>query len=612
VLSIAVIGGGTAAATMVESVAHELVAESIQVDVTVFDPSPHLWCGQVFQPDGPEVLSNLRMPHMSLRPWDPDHGVRWLRANGHGTDFCDRTTTHFLPRELVGRYLRDTVAGTMSSIAEAGSRITIVPDRVCALRRIEARWWAFLHAHRRGPFDVAILCVGNSPSYDPYLLAGHQAHIATPYPLWRSLHRVPDSAHVGIVGAGLSAVDVVMGLRARGHQGPITLMSRRGLLPAVRRRPIEFTPRHCTVDNLEAAAAPNETLAVTDFVNLVTAELHEWGCDPSVFRREITSTVPVIERLREDISQADDGNPDIGWQVMQGLVATAGQDIWYMLSDRDKKQLRHTYHQFIMRLCCPMPVSNAMRLLAMFDTGQLKVMSGLQSITPAARNKQCAKAGEHEAILDFTIDASTPSVHEVSPTARSLVDSLTAQGWATPHPFGGLRLDRRSSRLIDAHGVPDPTIYALGDLAHGAYLFTHGIPVITPRAVNIARSIRSWWHQPRWLPSQLSRAVTQKALAAELLRTKDDASKWTESTEPETPNGTNKRPMAAKVSLRLQSEELAQMHSRAESAGQTMSAYLRSVAMRDIAGPNPGVVEGRLDLHHRDARRAGDPTSDPR
>ena len=70
--------------------------------------------------------------------------------------------------------------------------------------------------------------------------------------------------------------------------------------------------------------------------------------------------------------------------------------------------------------------------------------------------------------MDVVVSASTRATRQPAPVARPLVASLVAQGLAVPHPFGGVRVERTTSRLIMWRGVPDARLHALGDLTHGA------------------------------------------------------------------------------------------------------------------------------------------------
>jgi len=76
--------------------------------------------------------------------------------------------------------------------------------------------------------------------------------------------------------------------------------------------------------------------------------------------------------------------------------------------------------------------------------------------------------------------------------------------------------------------------------------------------------------------------MNENELAAELQGSKDDASEWGEATSQDALAKTGKRRLAAMVSVRLAPEELELVQQRAEELGQTVSAYLRAVAMREV------------------------------
>jgi hypothetical protein len=81
--------------------------------------------------------------------------------------------------------------------------------------------------------------------------------------------------------------------------------------------------------------------------------------------------------------------------------------------------------------------------------------------------------------------------------------------------------------------------------------------------------------------------MNEKDLAAALQRSKDDATEWGDAApEDSAAKPAKKRRLEAMVSVRLLPEELELVQQRAEELGQTVSAYLRSLAMRDAT---PGV-----------------------
>lgn len=73
--------------------------------------------------------------------------------------------------------------------------------------------------------------------------------------------------------------------------------------------------------------------------------------------------------------------------------------------------------------------------------------------------------------------------------------------------------------------------------------------------------------------------MSEKDLAVQLQAEKDDMSQW----EEVVPTKRGKRKLSAMVSVRLSPEELEHVQKRAEESGQSVSAYLRNLALRDAA-----------------------------
>lgn len=179
--------------------------------VTIVERAPRLGAGIAYATCDPDHLLNTRVVNMSALPDDPDHFLRWLRAEGQ-----DKTPACFVSRQTYGRYLEALLHPWRDS-----ERLTVLQGE--ALRLEESpRQRVTLHLAdgRQVTADRAVLATGHArpepagPLQDAWL---------PPAP--------PRDGRVVILGTGLSMVDQVISLLKCGHRGEIVAMSRRGLLP---------------------------------------------------------------------------------------------------------------------------------------------------------------------------------------------------------------------------------------------------------------------------------------------------------------------------------------------------------------------------------------------
>jgi uncharacterized NAD(P)/FAD-binding protein YdhS len=188
--------------------------------VTLVDTTGAFARGVAYSTEEPQHLLNVPAARMSALPDEPAHLLSWLAARSEPAD-----PEAFLPRRLYGAYLGEL-------LDSAGHTVRRVVDRAVALApegpglRIDLAGRPPLRAR------AAVLALGNFP---PELPPGWTA--LPPRLAWRTPWAARDDwpapdGEVLLLGAGLTAVDVVLSLLARGHRGRIHLVSRRGLLPA--------------------------------------------------------------------------------------------------------------------------------------------------------------------------------------------------------------------------------------------------------------------------------------------------------------------------------------------------------------------------------------------
>ena len=174
--------------------------------------------------DTPHLL-NVRSGNMSALPDDPGHFERWLQGQAalwpsevHVTE-----AGTFATRRLYGRYLRALLYEEMTL---SGGRVRLCADDAIGLCPNAQGWTVRLASG--GVIDAAavVMAVGNLPSTRPN--DGLVFH--DPWGPHATAGLRP-AEPVLIVGTGLTMVDLALGMRARGFDGPIIALSRRGLVP---------------------------------------------------------------------------------------------------------------------------------------------------------------------------------------------------------------------------------------------------------------------------------------------------------------------------------------------------------------------------------------------
>jgi uncharacterized NAD(P)/FAD-binding protein YdhS len=483
-MRIAIVGLGTAGACMLDSLAQAL-GHRADVGLTLYDPTTEPWRGRVFQADSDCVLANLTVDRMTIRHGDGEHAERWLLDQGHLKP--GSSPDAYLPRHVYGDYIAQHSEELVQDLCRRGWRIDRVKQTVTSLAPLGASSYVLESGGRREVFDYVILCTGGSVYGDPFDLGETEGYVADPYPTQQRLRAIPPDAIVGILGSGLTAVDIAVALQHRGHSGPVRMYSRSGLLPLVRRPGPVWTAKHLTPDRLADFMSHCGSLRIGEVKRLYDREVRAWGGEPPDLIRTQPQT-GLEASLRRQLDQPHDAS-DLGAFIFQKLTPVGWQDIWYALNADEQRRIlaSPSAMRIIMSWCCPMPPVNGEKILAMLQSGQLQVSSGLRSIVPDRDAFDVQRTTTTER-ADYIVNAVTPPpAFGVHPGAQRLVDSAVGHGLARRHHAGGLEVSAASGAVLADR--PSGGLYALGDLTRGAFLLTYAIPSIVSRSIDIARAI---------------------------------------------------------------------------------------------------------------------------
>lgn len=389
----------------------------------------------------PSHVLNVRAANMSAFPDDPGHFVRWLEASGRAD-----AATAFVPRVTYGAYLRELLD---AALRDARGRLTLVRDEVVD---IEAGARARLHLSGKTlDADAAVLAVGNLPPHaPPGLDSDALSSERYKHDPWDPSvpEGLADSDTVLVIGTGLTMVDVVLLLEARGFGGRIVALSRRGLLPR--------------------AHAPGG----------------EW-------ERIEDRPETVASRLLHQLRARGDA---IGWRNAVDELRGFTQAMWGNASDGERARfLRHLRPWWDVHRHRLAPEVHA-RLEAALDRGQLEVRKGKTlafaedaggvGVTWRRRGADAPERLHVQRIVNCTGPQG-----DLARTTEPLLQRLAARGTIRPDAAHlGIEVDNQA-QTIAADGRGNPALYALGPMTRGAFWEIVAVPDIRQQTWNLARRL---------------------------------------------------------------------------------------------------------------------------
>ncbi|HET8900560.1 MAG TPA: FAD/NAD(P)-binding protein [Holophagaceae bacterium] len=388
-------------------------------------------------------LLNVPAGRMSAFAHDPGHFSAWMERSGSGP-----AAGFFAPRSLYGEYLAEVLARTCAP----PSRTSRIPGTVVGLvpGHEDAVWEVHLHDGQVVGARVVVLALGNLAPSDPLRLGADapEGYLRDPWGPGAA-QGLPPQAPILIIGAGLTMVDLLLALRAEGHEGTVHAISRHGLLPRAHasyaQRPI---------------AAP---------AGLTPRGALRW------IRREIAAA-------------GVEGND---WRsVIDGLRAST-QDLWasWTLAQRSSF-LRHAraYWDVHRHRTAPEVGSQVEALLA---SGVLEVHAGrIQSLREAEGGievRWTARAdGEHHTLQVARVINCTGPASDYGSLDQPLVAQLRRAGWLVPDALRlGVETDA-DGRLLGKDGKAVPGLFTLGPLRRAALWESTAIPEIRGQAAALA------------------------------------------------------------------------------------------------------------------------------
>jgi len=414
----------------------------------IIEPDERLGAGLAYRTDSPWHLLNVRARGMSITAADPGSFARWLAqvAPQYSPD-------DFVPRRLYRCYLNDCFYQAVDR--QPAGVMTVLRDEVRALTLPGKSPGYSLDLASGGTVSAraVVLAIGNlppGPRFDNGLLCS---------PWCRPF----DFSRIGmlaIVGAGLTALDVILDAEAAGYSGQYKVISRHGLFPRPHREPFEPVP----------------------------ADVRAWAAELAESRPTLPQALHAFQLKRKS---------GIHWEPLVDSLRQFASRIWKSFDQADKSRfLRHlrTIWNIHLHRSCRQNIAVVTRLK---ETGRLEqVHARVIAVEKRGNHADTAVRLVLRRGTDFTLDADaavdgTGLFTTIRRTGSALVGQLLDDGMVQPDDFClGLRATE-TGQLLSADGRVRPDLFTIGTLRRGEELECTAVPEIRKQVAVMVEAIRT-------------------------------------------------------------------------------------------------------------------------
>lgn len=437
--SVIIVGGGASGVILA---AHLLRSPDPDLRVTIVEKQGRFGQGLAYSAPQRNHRVNVPARGMSAFADDPEHFWRWLQRREPGKH---ASSWVFVPRRTYGAYLEDV-------LREAGER---QPGRL----RVLSEEAVELHDTGQG-VDVTLANGTSLMARWAVLAVGHETlpargkGIAIRAGSPRDTQLDPE-APVMILGSGLSMVDAWVSLSEAGHRGPITVVSRNGLLPLAHE---DVSPL-----SIDAADVPFGTSLTY---------LAAW------FRDLVNETV-------------DRGG---NWRSVVDGLRPYNQRLWQSWPERERRQfLRHIRPWWNVHRHRLPPDLHA-GLVRAVRSGQVELIAaefiGIECAGEDVLATIRPRGSQAREVLQVArvYDCGGVSV-DVRASANPILRQLIETGAARPDAMSiGLDVDENCS-LIGRDGIVSRRVRVAGPLTRGRYFEIEAVPDIRLQCAGLATAL---------------------------------------------------------------------------------------------------------------------------
>lgn len=468
---IAILGGGASAVSILYSL-NKVIDRSIdcKINIDIYEPNEELGRGLAYVKDSKFIKLNRPPKDMSIDSQNDKHFYSWVKNNAK--EFYEQS--EFLPRNVYGKYLHETYIETTKSLSEKNYFVNHIKEKVQRIRQINDELYEVQSNKKRGEiYNYIVLAIGGTTNKDPYYLNDNSNYINEPYPLVEKLEFIKSDDKVGIIGSGLTAIDVFLYLKKQKDFKQYTMLSRSGKLPSVRGIDTKIELHYLKKENINLSEIRMDKILAL-FLKEFEIRNISW--------REVFLRKNDVENYTTFSKKTLAAKKNNLWFDILRETHPIIDKIWIHLSDKEKEYfVKKILPKYITRRAA-IPLINAEEILESLNTKELNVVGGLQRIEHSKSKFKASFLNSKNQEYDVIINATGLS-NDIS---NDLIETMIKDNLINVHIAGGIKVDFNTGSVISSGNKKNSNIKAIGHITSGNYFVTNNLEFIANRSYVLA------------------------------------------------------------------------------------------------------------------------------
>ena len=477
-IRIAIIGMGASGTTAAIFLLQKLRADNSekQFEIICFEEKNEIGRGLAYSTPKDFHILNMTSKTMSLYGDKPDDFYDWLKADANR----QVENWEYVPRHLFGSYLHERFEQAKAA-ADARVKINVISEEVIDCQEIAD---GVIVRTNSSEFkcDEAVICLGHVPRRQTTsFFPNNRQYIGDPWDFVR-FEKIEKSATVGILGSGLTAVDIILTLVNNGTQGKIFCFARKRQLPKVKevRKPVSL--KHLTYESfLKLSENRKKPISIETVINLLEKDFNEFP-DGAKLWQQFYWDPPLDTSMALAEALADESTDKASWHTILDATSELVPFLWNQMSLEDQQYFRVSLEQKWHMFRHSMPKHNAKKIYKIIQEGKLRILTGdlkidfdeakkkFHIVTKSVINPELPA---EENFVDYLLDSRSSATSNIDSADSSLLQNMKARGQIAANPMGGVDVDFDTSKIKFADGETSEHIRMIGELTRGVYFYTN-------------------------------------------------------------------------------------------------------------------------------------------